>query len=337
MRSTHRLYLCCLVRAFLPKLPQGKMSWTTLLVFTVYHLWKQLILEGFAGFTWHPCLRPGSVDVPEGDQLSLVMVSASMCVTAKCAHLHDDAVLDTTSRQALLSSITPARRGDSSGMVLVSLSSGHLPPSLAVSCVCLDGPNQPLCTPEPALLADAPVLKKLHEFWTACCQATQIYLATTCLQCKWTAQHALLPGSRGYRHLLLFHTFVGPVNLLCSSYPSARADCLALSFLSNHYLCPTTFSHGHRDNQRGKVCYLFWRHHTDCAGHTTPGTCVSFCPPVTHLLHCSPMCCRRKSTYRSMWVTWSCCLDYSVGQIRCLSSCQKQYSEQPRILSVQAT
>lgn len=116
------------------------------------------------------------------------------------------------------------------------------PASLLGCKFCLDGPNQPLCAPEPTLPACAPALRKMDEFWTGCCQATQIYLATTCLQCEWTAQHALLPGSHGYRHLLLFHTFVGPVNLLCSPYLSASTDCLALSFLSDHYLCPTTFS-----------------------------------------------------------------------------------------------
>lgn len=36
-------------------------------------------------------------------------------------------------------------------------------------------------------------------------------------------------------------------------------------------------------------------------------------------------------------MTQSCCLGYKAGRIRCLSSHQKQYSEQPRILSVQAT
>lgn len=157
MISTHRLYLCCLVRAFLPKLPQDKMSWTTLSVFTVYHLWKQLKLGGFMGFMWHPRPPPCSVDVPEGDQLSLVMlVSASMCLTAKCAHLHSDVVLNTTSHQTPLISITPARRDDSSGTVLVSLRQRHLPPSLAVSSVLMDQiglyvlHNQP-CLPVPLL------------------------------------------------------------------------------------------------------------------------------------------------------------------------------------------
>lgn len=97
----------------------------------------------------------------------------------------------------------------------------------------------------------------MDEFWTACCQATQIYLATTCLQCEWTAQHTLLPGSHGYRHLMLFHTFVGPVNQLCSPYLSASTDCLALSFLSDHYLCPTTFSTDTEKTWEGRSVICF--------------------------------------------------------------------------------
>lgn len=86
-----------------------------------------------------------------------------------------------------------------------------------------------------------------------------------------------------------------------------------------------------------KVCYLFSGHLPGCTGPTIPGPHGSLCPPLTCSLHCSPMCCRRKNTYSSTWVEQSCCLGYNTSQIRCLSSCEKPYSEQPRLLLVQAT
>lgn len=72
---------------------------------------------------------------------------------------------------------------------------------------------------------------------------------------------------------------------------------LSCSLISEWPLPPShNLFHRHRENLRGKVCFLFSRHHTVCTGHTTPGICVSFGPSVPHLLHCSPMCFRGKST-----------------------------------------
>lgn len=70
------------------------------------------------------------------------------------------------------------------------------------------------------------------------------------------------------------------------------SECLILSCLiCLPLLLSHSVSHRNRKKPRGKVCYLFSGHLPGCTGPTTPGACVSLCPPLTCSLHCSPIRC----------------------------------------------
>lgn len=185
--------------------------------------------------------------------------------------------------------------------------------------------NHPWCTPELIQLLVTPTLRKLDEFWTEGCHAIQIYPATIFLQFEWEAWCSLLLGTHGNGHVLLLHTFVGPAYILCSPYLPVSSAWLAGAFLDDHYFCPTDF-YRHREKPKGFVLFVFmipprlYSYHHSCL------TCLPLpCPHSFPTFH--PTCCRGKSTYSSMWVAQSCCLQHKVSQLRCQSAHQKRSRE----------
>lgn len=122
------------------------------------------------------------------------------------------------------------------------------------------------------------------------------------------------------------------LSYFCRSYTPLRLSQLSLvcCLISEP---PLPLSHRHREKPGGKVCYLFSGHLPGSTGPSIPDPLASLCPPLTPFLHFSPMCCRGRNTYSSMSGTellpW-----IQAGQIRCLSACQKQYSEQPTMYTM---
>jgi len=153
---------------------------TMLNILTVDHFGKQLRLEGCLGFTWpsyHPPRKCGWVR-------DIAVIPAGLGVCQHTSH-HSNMPTGVTMmfwtsppfRQPMgcgelccpTSSITLARKGEFSGVVLVFLRMRNLPPPLGVNCVWPDEPDRPWCTPEPILLDCASALRKLDKFWTEGC------------------------------------------------------------------------------------------------------------------------------------------------------------------------
>lgn len=117
-------------------------------------------------------------------------------------------------------------------------------------------------------------------------------------------------------------TFTAAVSHLCRSYTptllslSSSQNSLACCFISEW---PLLLFHRSREKTIRKFSYVYRTHPRQLKSHQLWP--FSLCPLLTCSLHCNPMCFRGKSTY-------ICCLGYSVGQIRCLSACQKCSSEQ---------
>lgn len=158
--------------------------------------------------------------------------------------------------------------------------------------------------------------RKLDEFWTEGCQATQNYLAT--------AMQVGSLGSPAARVTWMWTS--GALSYFCRSYTPLPLSQLSLAccLISEP---PLPLSHRQGEKPGGKVCYLFSGHLPGCTGPSIPDPLASLCSPLTPFLHFGPMCCRGRSTYSSVWVAQSCCLGYKAGQIRYLSACQKHYSQ----------